>query len=534
MDLRSQLAVLRARLWLIVVGVVVATAAALAVSQYLPKVYEAQTTLLVGQSLSAANPDYNQLQVSQQLTATYLQLATSQAVLQEAASKLKLSVTPDQLEKKVTAEQPPQTSLITITAQDPTAGGAAALANAVAAALIAQSPTLQGQDAQINEFVSQDLRDTQQQILNTQAEITGLLALPSPTVAQSQQLQNDQNQLVALRSSYATLLAASNASAANILSVVDHATPPTGPASPLVLVNAALGAALGLLLALALVFLLDSLDDTVRSVEEVRWLTGARTLGAVSRIPGRPRRNIAKRLTTILAPSSPASEAFRSARTNLAFAPNDRPVHTILVTSSAAGEGKTVVAANLAIAFAQAERATILVDADLRKPDMHRAFQLPDGLGLSDALARTDLPLERVLRPTEQPNLRVVPSGSLRPNPSELLASQRMRAIVDEVRRAADVVIVDSPPLRAVTDAAVLAGLVDGVVLVVDLGHTSRSAVRAGRQALAAVGATVLGTVVNHVSGADHYRGHYAESAVPLRGDEPRPERPAPATRADA
>lgn len=508
MDLRSQLGVIGARHRLILAGVVVAAAVALAVSLVMPKVYEAQTTLLVGQSLSATNPDYNQLLVSENLTATYLQLATSRPVLEKAASSLGLTTGPDQLATQVTVDQPQNTSLITITAQSSTADGAAALANAVANALIAQSPSSLQYDTQVEQFLVQDLAATRDQIQSIQADVTRLLAITTRTPAEDAQLQHEQDQLVSLRASYAAMLAASNASAANIISVVGPATPPNGPASPKLLLNVMLGAGLGLLVALAVAFLLDYLDDSVRTVREVRALTGAPTLGTVSRMPGGRGRDMAPVLATAHAPRSPAAESFRSLRTNLASLAGDGPTGVILVTSSAAGEGKTVVAANLAVAFAQTDRATVLVEADLRKPDMERLFRLPDGPGVSDLLRMPALPLERVLMRTDLANLSVVRSGTPPPNPAELLASRRMQAFIDEVRAVADVVIIDSPPLRAVTDAAVLAGLADGVVLVVDHGRTSRSSLRAGRQALAAVGARILGAVVNRVPDEDVYREH--------------------------
>jgi capsular exopolysaccharide synthesis family protein len=532
-DLRSQLAVIAARYRLLVAGIVVAAAVAVGVTAVMPRVYDAQATLLVGQSLSASNPDYNQLLVSENLTATYLQLATSRPVLEAAGQSLGLAEGPDQLATQVSAEQPQSTSLITITAQASTADGAAALADAVAKALIAQSPSSQQYDSQVVQYLAQDLAATRAQIESIQADVTRLLAINPRSDTEDTQLQHEQDQLVSLRATYATMLTASNASAANILTVVGPASVPTSPASPKPVLNIGLGAGLGLLISLAVIFMLDYLDDSVRTVREVRELTGVPTVGTVSRIPhgrGAAKSSI---IATVQAPRSRAAESFRSLRTNLMSTAEDRTLHVILVTSSSPGEGKTVVASNLAVAFAQADRQTVLVDADLRKPDIERLLQLPPGPGLGDLLRVPALPLTRALVRGSQANLSVLRAGALPPNPAELLASPRMKAILDEMRGVADIIVIDSSPLRHVTDAAILAGLADGVLLVVEHGKTSRSSLRAGRQALAAVGASVVGAIVNRAPGESAYDDYYMPSGIPPQRDGTVPGQ-APASGADA
>ena len=190
-------------------------------------------------------------------------------------------------------------------------------------------------------------------------------------------------------------------------------------------------------------------------------------------------------LAGLLYPRSSFAEAYRTLRTNIEFASLDSPVRTLLVTSSAPGEGKTVTAANLAIVFAQSGRTVILVDADLRKPGVHVIFDLPNTRGLTDLLRHQSISVDAVANSTEQDNLRVVTTGPLPPNPAELLGSKRMRTVVQRLQEEADLVIFDSPPLLAVTDAAVLGSYLDGTLFVIDAAKGRRRLVRMGRETLA-------------------------------------------------
>jgi capsular exopolysaccharide synthesis family protein len=232
-------------------------------------------------------------------------------------------------------------------------------------------------------------------------------------------------------------------------------------------------------------------------------------LGAISRI--KPEKGKPYVLTTIEYPRSPATEAFRTLRTNLEFTSVDKPLRSILITSAVPGEGKTTVSSNLAVVFAQAGKRVMLLDADLRRPGVHRAFALPNAFGLTNLL-RTDGHITENVLHRVQPNLRVMTTGALPPNPAELLGSQRMRQIIREALAACDVLIIDSPPLQVVTDAAVLSAEVDGTLLVVDSGRTRKGAVRQAREALNRVGANVLGVVVNRLSarsGQYYYYQYY-------------------------
>jgi capsular exopolysaccharide synthesis family protein len=205
-------------------------------------------------------------------------------------------------------------------------------------------------------------------------------------------------------------------------------------------------------------------------------------------------------------PKSAAAEAFRSLRTNIQFASPDKPVHTILATSTRPDDGKSTTIANLAITFAAAGSPTVLVDCDLRRPHVHQIFNLSNETGLTTLVsemvraagdgASAKLPLLE----TQVPNLKVLTSGPVPPNPAEILASQRMAEILALLRNSAEYVLIDTPPIIAVTDAAVLAPRVDGVLLVVNAGKTRRDLALKARDMLRQVNANLLGVVLNNAT----------------------------------
>lgn len=526
MDARQTLNVLRRWLWLLIASVLLAGGAAYLVSNSLTKLYDASVTLIVGQSLSSSNPDINQLLASQRLSQTYADLATTGDLLAKVIDKTGLDTTPTDLKKVVKADAPTDSTLVTITVTDPDPVQAATIANAIADQLDAMSPALSGHNKTVQQFVDSDLASIQAQIEQTQAQVQTLSGLQSPSPDQQAQLQSLQSHLVGLQQTYGTLLGFSSNNGSNLLTVVDAAVPPAGPSSPRVLLNTLLAALVGLMLAVGIAFFAEYLDDTLKSPEAVEAVTGLPTLGTIIRMQGDDNRSVIYRLATILYPRSPAAEGYRTLRTNLEFASLDHPARIILVTSAIPGEGKTTTAANLAVVFAQTGHDTLIVDADLRKPGVHKIFGLGNAQGLTGLLRSDEVTVDEVAQPTEQPHLRVITTGALPPNPAELLRSARMQTVIERLAGAAEFVIVDSPPLQAVTDAAILSSLVDGTVLVVDAGRTRSGAVVHGRDALAKVGALVLGVALNRLSESmaggyyyyDYYGGYGAE-AKGTKGD---------------
>jgi protein-tyrosine kinase len=204
---------------------------------------------------------------------------------------------------------------------------------------------------------------------------------------------------------------------------------------------------------------------------------------------------------------SPESEAYRTLRTNIQFSSVDNPIRSLLVTSSSPGEGKSTTTANLAVVLAQTGQRVIVVDTDLRRPVLHKVFGIPNNIGLTTALlAGESLSQEDYLQPTEIDTLSVLTSGPIPPNPSELLGSHRMQHLIEVLAQAADIVIFDSPPVLAVTDAVVLGRQVDGVLVVADAGNTREHALAQAVAELQKTGANVLGVALNRL---DTRRGGY-------------------------
>jgi non-specific protein-tyrosine kinase len=218
-------------------------------------------------------------------------------------------------------------------------------------------------------------------------------------------------------------------------------------------------------------------------------------------------------LIVVQDPRSAVAEAFRTLRTNIQFKSLDNPVRTILVTSSAAEEGKSTVVANLAVSLAQTGAAVIAVDCDLRNPGLHRIFGLPNERGLTSLMLTPDSGLREYLQRSEAGGVDVLTSGPLPPNPAELLGSKRMESLVRELRDMADYVVFDTPPVLAVTDAAVLATKVDGAILVLSAGRARRDAAKKAKRTLEELSGHFLGVVVNNVrADRESQSGYYART----------------------
>jgi capsular exopolysaccharide synthesis family protein len=210
-------------------------------------------------------------------------------------------------------------------------------------------------------------------------------------------------------------------------------------------------------------------------------------------------------------PKSPVAEAYRILRTNLNFAALDKPFKTLLVTSSGPSEGKSTTLANLGVAMVQAGVSTLILDCDLRKPLQHKVFNLPNLKGFTNLLVNRDIMIEDVIQDTQIPGLKVMSSGPVPPNPSELLASKRTSQVIEELQNKFQLVLIDSPPVVAVADAAILASKVDGVIIVVRSHITRRNMAEEAKSLLDKASANIIGVVLNGVpmSGEDYYYYYY-------------------------
>lgn len=220
-------------------------------------------------------------------------------------------------------------------------------------------------------------------------------------------------------------------------------------------------------------------------------------------------------LVTLTDPRSPVAEAFRALRTNLEFSSLDRPLRSLLVTSAAPEEGKSTLLANLAVSIAQAEKQVILADCDLRRPAQHTLFGLKDSPGLTTMLRDGATLSDPPLQDTSVPGLKVLTSGPLPPNPPDVLSSQRMEQALAALLDRCDILLLDAPPIIAVTDAAILAARADAVLLVVNAGKTRREHAQRAKALLEHVNARLLGVVLNGVPLDDAVHLYHSHREAP-------------------
>ena len=287
--------------------------------------------------------------------------------------------------------------------------------------------------------------------------------------------------------------------------VVDEGQIPDFPVRPRKRMNILLSMIMGSMLGVGLAFFFEYLDNTIKGPEDIDKVLGIPFLGPIpSATRGGSDRSID--LVVLSAPKSSHSEAYRAIRAGLLLSMADHPPKKILITSPGILEGKTTTAANLAVAMAQAGNSTLLIDADLRKPRLHRLFDQDNSKGLSTLLVGEST-FEVTLRQTQVPLLSILSSGPIPPNPAELLGSQKMRDVLSEASKRFDRIILDTPPVGPVSDALSLATMCDGVVFIIRESQTSKELAAISKKRLADANAKFLGVVLNDVKRLRH--GYY-------------------------
>lgn len=340
----------------------------------------------------------------------------------------------------------------------------------------------------------------------------------------------------------------------NNIRVVDRPLLPRVPVTPNLPLNVASGLALGLALGLIGAIGREQLDRTLKTPDEAERELNLSSLGLIplmhdgeddSGYASRRRRKARMKVPAAAGhpelvvhehSTSGVAEAARAVRTNILFMSPDRPFHTLLVTSASPAEGKTTVACCIAIAMAQAGRRVVLVDCDMRRPRLHHVFGTPRDSGVTTALL-TPSTLGAAIQPTEIPNLSVLPTGPLPPNPAELLHSESFEKLLEALRERFDSVVIDSPPIAPVTDAAILSTRVDGTVLVIRAAVTRKDVARRAVRSLRDVGGRVVGTVFNAVDFERRDYGYYHYYAYKKAGygsEAPGPASPGDDSSTDA
>jgi capsular exopolysaccharide synthesis family protein len=461
---------------------------------------------MVGQVIQKANPSGSDFVLTEQLAESYAQIAQRQPVLQAAVDSLGLNMGWQDLVSLVNVYSIPNTQLLGITVQDISPERAVAIADEIAHQLILQSPaSLESKTRQDrSQFVQSQLVDLEGRIRNSQTRVKELQAKLDIALSahEIQDLQTEISNLEELiskwQATYTSLLDfLQGGDSPNFLTVIEPAQLPVTPISPNVKLNTLLAATVGFVLAVAAALLLEYLDSTLKSPDDLSRTLKVATLGSIERIEGNDYKD---KLVVSHGPFSPMAESYRLVRSNIQFMSVDQSAKSLVITSTNPGEGKSITAANLAIVMAQADLKTILVDADLRRPTLHKIFGVPNIGGLTDLLRSPELELNSQIKNIGIENLKLLTSGPLPPNPAELLGSQRMTHLIQRLEEIAEIIIFDSPPVLAVTDAAALSKHTGGIILVVQAQHTYRDAIQQAIKRLEQVGIPILGAILNQVS----------------------------------
>ena len=464
MELTRYTHVLRERLWMIIICPIVAALAAGIVSFALPPVYEAHAWLIVRpvQPIPTDTSGGSPL-TADQILRTYADWMTQRPILESVSGDLHLGLRADDLKNKIKVTAQPNTLLLDVSVQDTDAAVASDIANQLVTDFVAAVKKTQTSEAQASTQPTDNL---------------------IPTAS---------------------------------------AVPPDQPISPNKRLNVAMAFVAGLLVAIGIAFLLDYLDQSIKGGDELIGRLGLIPLGHIPFVPtGKARRGE----LVVMDTQSSSAEAFKALRTSVLFSTIDQQLKAIVITSPELGEGKSRTAANLAIALAQAGYKTLLIDADFRRPSQHRLFGRVRNIGLSNLIIQ-DANGSDVMKPVDGiPNLWLLASGPTPPNPSELLGSARMRELMAELWHQFSYVIIDTPPVNAVTDASVLAAAANATIVVVEQGRTTFPALKHAKEILDRVNSRTVGAVFNKVraSTGSYYYG-YGNYAPSSNGRAPRDQR---------
>jgi len=511
--------------WLIALCTILAATSAYIASSLAVPVYQATSKLLIDQAKSPT-ANYQDIITSERIARTYAELMQREKLLVNLAQKL--GIEPDVLTATlvdISVTPTRDTQLVAVQVEGTSPELTAWVANQLPLVFIEEINALQTERyADSKNTLETQLNDLQGRMDLANAEIDALN--DARTTDEEIRLSQLRQELAQYQSNYTSLLGRyedlrlAELQSTDSITVVDEAIQPEAPIRPRVLVNTLLAAIVGGMLALGVIFAIEYLDDRIRTPQDLQSILDVPILGTVARMGNRRRNKTLNREDSLIVatqPRHPIAESYRRLRTNLRFSSVNEPLHTLLVTSATPGEGKTTTAANLAAAVAQSGYRVVIIDADLRKPQLHKIFGLNKGPGLTDALLSGG-ESAFFLRDSGSANLQVMTCGSIPPNPAELLGSKPMQRLLEQLQNEVDFVIIDAPPVLAVTDAQILSGHVQGVVLVVNTDKTSRTLVASAATALLQVEARLLGVVLNQLTRSarsyyyyDAYADYYAE-----------------------
>jgi capsular exopolysaccharide synthesis family protein len=518
-NLKDYLAVIRRRRWLILTFFVIVVCAVTIATFLQTPIYRATTMVLIDEAspdvlstrdgLALGAPGYIAYREYYQ---TQLEIIKSRSIAQDVFSALSLDKSPEYIEAKdpiqlfltkLKVEPSRNTCLVYVNFEDKDKEFATRIVNMIANIYAARNLVDISKNENVNLIKNEylKLQSKYQEYTKIYKEKHPKMVRLKEEIAQMEdRMKKEQDDPLK-----ATGLKANN------VKVIDKAEVPKFPARPKKLQNILIAIIGGLIGGIGLAFLVEYLDNTIKTDDDVERYVKLPLLGHIPIIDKSFSELQKDRLVNVV-PTSPVSEAYRAIRTAILFsASKDKPARDILITSTGPQEGKSLTACNLAITMAYSGNSVLLVDADMRKPRVHIVFKQDGNFGLSNFLAG-QASVDDIIKKTDIENLSVVICGHIPPNPSELLSTKRMKEFIEKAKGKFSTVIFDSPPLTVVTDAAILSSIIDGTVLVINSKKTSRPAVNRSKHILESAKANVLGVVLNslHVdSGSAYYYSHY-------------------------
>lgn len=512
-DIKRYFYLLRSYWWVLLLTTLLGGGAAFISSSLMTPIYSAATTLLIDTNRGSSRTTASDLSAGEQLATTYAIIVESPRIRQQVADQVGLEI--DQL-GKIDADHVGGTQLLRITIENENPLLATHIANTVAEVFANETQSLQTNGFSASkENLQAQLDYLENQIANSNNSLEKLDAQTPEAISERNRLEdlvNRQNQsYTTLLQSFEELRLAELQATSNIMQI-DPAEVPLKPVRPRIMITTVLGTIVGLLLGVGIVLFSDFLDDTIKSSADIERLTRVPVMASVGRLR-KATNEPGSELITINQPRDPSSESFRDLRTALLFSAVDKPNGTIVVTSANPSEGKSTVAANLAVVLAQAGNNVLLVDCDLRRPRQSTIFGRPNHTGLSMLLleynpqaeaSEADAVISNAIQPVslgaQGSNLWLMASGPIPPNPSELLGSAKMKVVLAQLSTRYDYVIIDTPPALIVTDPYVISMRADGVILVVSAGSTRHNDVVNSVNRFRELRAPILGAVLNNKS----------------------------------
>jgi polysaccharide biosynthesis transport protein len=491
--------------WLLILAMIIAAVSSFLVVAGQPDTFQAHTTLMIGNFIQDPNPNSSEYYLAQELAATYSDIANRELIQSETEKVLGLPFLPLNNTKAI-----PNTSLLEITVNDTDPKRAQMVAVELANQLIKRSPSSIGpEEEQRQQFLSEQLNSLQIQIKDTQSSLDklqqryGELTGASQIAEVKSEIDGLQQKLVSLQANYASLLSNTQKGATNTLTIIEAAAIPSTPVGPNRLLVIVLSSLIGLGFAALAAFVIEGLDNTIKTVDEVNNLIKVPILGYIEDSSD------AESAFVLDEPRSPISDSFRILRTNLDFLGIKNFPQVILISSAEVSDGKSTIAINLAASIAQTNSKKVyLIDGDLRKPTLHKALAVKNENGLSD-ICLGSLNLTDAIIPMFGGTLNFIPAGTPPPNPVELLDSPRMKQSIESLRSLADVIIIDCPPVF-LADTMILSGIADGLIFVISIGRTRKKAVTQFLNQVPKSHTKLIGVVVNRVPASEtHYSYYY-------------------------